>query len=80
MQCCPNSPTRQVPRDVHEYARDVTRRLMRTKAFLKSRDERKRVEMRFPAHPGLLKVKSQTALRGLEAIGGRIEGREMVAA
>src|SRR5271169_3573238 len=33
------SPTRQVPRDVHEYARDVTRRLMRTKAFLKSRDE-----------------------------------------
>jgi hypothetical protein len=53
---------------------------MRTKAFLKSRDERKRVEMRFPAHPGLLKVKSQTALRGLEAIGGRIEGREMVAA
>jgi hypothetical protein len=31
----------------YEYARDVTRRLMRTKAFLKSRDERKRVEMRF---------------------------------
>jgi hypothetical protein len=27
MRCCPNSPTRQVPRDVHEYARDVTRRL-----------------------------------------------------
>jgi len=25
----------------------VTRRLMRTKAFLKSRDQRKRVEMRF---------------------------------
>jgi hypothetical protein len=35
------------PRDVHEYARDVTRRLVRTKAFLKSRDQRKRVEMRF---------------------------------
>ena len=47
MQCCPNSPSRQIPRDVHEYARDVTRRLMRTKAFLKSRDQRKRVEMRF---------------------------------
>jgi Transposase DDE domain len=27
--------------------RDVARRLMRTKAFVKSRDERKRVEMRF---------------------------------
>ena len=39
--------SREVPRDVHEYARDVTRRLMRTKAFLKSRDQRKRVEMRF---------------------------------
>jgi hypothetical protein len=25
MLCCPNSPSRQIPRDVHEYARDVTR-------------------------------------------------------
>jgi hypothetical protein len=33
-----------------------------------------------PAHPGLLKEINQTALRGLEVIGGRIEGREMVAA
>jgi hypothetical protein len=40
-------PAREVPRDVNEYARDVARRLMRTRAFLKSRDERKRVEMRF---------------------------------
>src|SRR4051795_3491595 len=46
-QCCPNMPARQVPRDLEEDARDVARRLMRTKAFLKSRDERKRVEMRF---------------------------------
>ena len=43
----PNTPARQVPRDVHEHARNVARRLMRTKAFLKSRDERKSVEMRF---------------------------------
>jgi hypothetical protein len=43
MKCCPNTPARQVPRDINEYARDVTRRLMRTKAFLRSRDERKRV-------------------------------------
>src|SRR3954451_23318115 len=47
MQCCPKMPARQVPRDVHKDARDVARRLMRTKAFLQSRDERKRVEMRF---------------------------------
>ena len=47
MKCCPNTPARQVPRDINEHARDVARRLMRTKAFMKSRDERKRVEMRF---------------------------------
>ena len=40
MKCCPNTPARQVPRVINEYARDVARRLMRTKAFLKSRDER----------------------------------------
>lgn len=41
LKCCPNMPARQVPRDIREDARDVARRLMRTKAFLKSRDERK---------------------------------------
>ena len=29
MQCCPNGPSRQIPRDVHEYARDVTRQIGR---------------------------------------------------
>src|SRR5271168_2076172 len=52
------------PRDVHEYARDVTRRLMRTKAFLKSRDQRKRVEMRF-AHLKSHHRFERTRLRGL---------------
>jgi IS5 family transposase len=64
LQCCPNGPTRTVPRDVHEYARDVTRRLMRTKAFLKSRDERKRVEMRF-AHLKIHHGFERMRLRGL---------------
>jgi transposase len=64
MQCCPNSPTRQIPRDVHEYARDVTRRLMRTKAFRNSRDERKRVEMRF-AHLKVHHGFERMRLRGL---------------
>jgi transposase len=64
MQCCPNSPTRQIPRDIHEYARDLTRRLMRTKAFLKSRDERKRVEMRF-AHLKVHHGFERMRLRGL---------------
>jgi hypothetical protein len=64
MQCCPKGPSREIPRDVHEYARDVTRRLMRTKAFLKSRDQRKSVEMRFAhlkIHPGFERMR----LRGL---------------
>jgi hypothetical protein len=47
MKCFPNTPARHVPRDLQEDARDVARRLMGTKRFLKSRDERKRVEMRF---------------------------------
>ena len=64
MQCCPKGPSRQIPRDLHEHARDVARRLMRTKAFLKSRDERKRVEMRFAhlkTHHGFERMR----LRGL---------------
>jgi transposase len=64
MQCCPKAPSREVPRDVHEYARDVTRRLMRTKAFLKSRNQRKRVEMRF-AHLKVQHRFERMRLRGL---------------
>ena len=64
MQCCPNAPSREVPRDVHEYARDVTRRLMCTKAFLKSRNQRKRVEMRF-AHLKTHHRFERMRLRGL---------------
>ena len=64
MQCCPNMPARQVPRDIHEHARDVARRLMRTKAFHKSRDERKRVEMRF-AHLKTHHRFERMRLRGL---------------
>ena len=52
------------PRDIHEDARDLARRLMGTKRFLKSRDERKRVEMRFAhlkTHHGFERMR----LRGL---------------
>ena len=47
MKCCPNTFARHIPRDLQEDARDVARQLMRTKAFLKSGDERKLVEMGF---------------------------------
>lgn len=39
-------PSRKVPRGVNEEARDQARALVGTPAFEKSRDERKRVEMR----------------------------------
>src|SRR5262249_51630789 len=44
---CTTADARKIPRDLHEDARDIARRKMKTKAFAKSRDERKRVEMRF---------------------------------
>ena len=62
--CCPNMPARRIVRDVNEPARDVARRKMKTKAFLISRDQRKRVEMRFAhlkTHHGFERMR----LRGL---------------
>jgi transposase len=67
IKCCPNTPAHQVPRDINEYARDVARRLMRTKAFVKSRDERKRVEMRF-AHLKVHHGFERMRLRGLSSV------------
>lgn len=63
-QCCPNMPSRRIVRDINEAARDIARRKMKTKAFLKSRDQRKRVEMRFAhlkTHHGFERMR----LRGL---------------
>lgn len=63
-KCCPNMPWRKVPRDVHEAARDQARALMGTPEFEKSRDERKRVEMRF-AHLKTHHRFERMRLRGL---------------
>jgi hypothetical protein len=55
---------RQITRDIDEDARDVARRKMKTKAFLRSRDQRKRVEIRFghlKTHHGFERMR----LRGL---------------
>jgi hypothetical protein len=63
-KCCPNTPQRIVPRDVNENARDRARALMGTPEFDKSRDERKKVEMRFAhlkTHHGFERMR----LRGL---------------
>jgi len=45
MRCCPHTPARQIPRDLHEDARDVARALAKTEAYEQSRRERKKVEM-----------------------------------
>lgn len=53
-----------MPRAVHEEARDYARSLMATPAFAKSRDERKKVEMRF-AHLKTHRKFERMRLRGL---------------
>ena len=63
-KCCPNTPHRMVPRDVNEHARDHVRALEGTPAFEKSRDERKKVEMRF-AHLKIHHRFERMRLRGL---------------
>jgi transposase len=63
-KCCPGMPSRRIVRDFDEDARDVARRKMKTKAFLKSRDLRKRVEMRF-AHLKTHHRFERMRLRGL---------------
>ena len=63
-KCCTTADARKIPRDLHEDARDVARRKMKTKAFARSRDERKRFEMRFAhlkTHHGFERMR----LRGL---------------
>jgi transposase len=63
-QCCPRMLFRKVTRDLNEDARDLARALMRTPEFDKSRDERKKVEMRF-AHLKTHHRFERMRLRGL---------------
>jgi transposase len=63
-KCCTTAQARKIPRDLHEDARDIARKKMNTKAFAKSRDERKRVEMRF-AHLKTHHSFERMRLRGL---------------
>lgn len=63
-KCCPNTPQRIVPRDLNEEVRDHARALMGTPEFDKSRDERKKVEMRF-AHLKTHHRFERMRLRGL---------------
>jgi len=46
-RCCPNTPARYIPRDIHEGARDHARSLMGTEPFRQSARKRKKIETRF---------------------------------
>ena len=62
-QCCPKEPSRKIPRDIHEHARDVARSLADTEAFEESRRDRKKIEMRFAHLKRILKL-GRLRLRG----------------
>ena len=62
-QCCPNTPTRKIPRSIYERARDVARSLSGTVAFERSRHDRKRIEMRFAHLKRILRL-GRLRLRG----------------
>jgi hypothetical protein len=63
-KCCPKTPQRKIPRDINEAARDYARSLVDTPEFERSRDERKKVEMRF-AHLKTHHRFERMRLRGL---------------
>jgi transposase len=59
-KCCPNMPHRRIMHDVNEDARDVARSLIGTPEYERSRDKRKKVEMKFAhlkCHHGLERLR-----------------------
>ena len=63
LRCCPSTPMRYVPRDLHEDARDVARALAKTEAFEQSRRSRNRVEIMFAHLKRILRL-GRLGLRG----------------
>ena len=64
VQCCPAEPARKIHRSVHEDARNLTRSLVKTKAYAQSSKDRKKVEMLFAHMKRILKV-DRLRLRGM---------------
>ena len=62
-RCCPKEPVRKVPRSIYEAARDVARSLSGTEAYVRSRRDRKKVEMQF-AHLKRILHLDRLRLRG----------------
>ncbi|ETK19163.1 IS1182 family transposase [Pseudomonas sp. FH4] len=63
-KCCPNTTFRKIARSVHEAARDVARRIAATPEYVRSRHERKKVEMLFAHLKRILKL-DRLRLRGM---------------
>ncbi len=63
-RCCPNTMFRKIARSVHEAARDVARRIAATPEYVRSRHERKKVEMLFARLKRILKL-DRLRLRGM---------------
>ncbi len=62
-QCCPNTPSRKVPRSIHEGARDMARDIMKSEEGHTSKRERKKIEMLFAHLKRILKL-DRLRLRG----------------
>jgi transposase len=63
-QCCPNTSMRKIARSIHEGARDVARKISTTAQYLRSRCERKKVEMLFAHLKRILRL-DRLRLRGM---------------
>jgi hypothetical protein len=63
-RCCPNTPTRRIKRSIYEDSRNVARALAPTRAYRRSRRERKKIEMLFAHLKRILKL-DRLRLRGL---------------
>jgi Transposase DDE domain len=62
-RCCPKMPSRKVPRSIRERARDVAREIAKTDAYVRSRRERKKIEMLFAHLKRILRL-DRLRLRG----------------
>jgi hypothetical protein len=67
-RCCPKMPAHKVPRSIHERARDVARYIGQTDAYVRSRRERKKIEMLFAHLKRILRL-DRLRLRGPLVLG-----------
>lgn len=63
-RCCPNTPSRKIPRSIYEQARDAARTVCGTPAYPQSRHQRKKVEVLFAPLKRIMKL-DRLRLRGI---------------